>query len=88
MKSYHFADTPMARLRRLAQKIGVLSVLSIALIGNAYGFPNGGGLAGGGGNPPRVVTKMPYLKSQPVPRSVPACWLAAACCCFPTESGK
>jgi hypothetical protein len=37
MRSKHYGNTPMSWLRQLAREIGVVSVLSISLIGNAYG---------------------------------------------------
>ena len=47
MRSKHCGNTPMSWLRQLAREIGVVSVLSISLIGNAYG---GGGNQGNQGN--------------------------------------
>ena len=37
MRSKHYGNTPRSWLRQLAREIGVVSVLSISLIGNAYG---------------------------------------------------
>ena len=49
MRSKHYGNTPMSWLRQLAREIGVVSVLSISLIGNAYGG-NGTGQNGTGQN--------------------------------------
>lgn len=44
MRSKHYGNTPMSWLRQLAREIGIVSVLSISLIGNAYGgIDNGKG---------------------------------------------
>jgi len=42
MRSKHYGNTPMSWLRQLAREIGVVSVLSISLIGNAYGGTDNG----------------------------------------------
>ena len=42
MRSKHYSNTPMSWLRQLAREIGIVSVLSISLIGNAYGGNDNG----------------------------------------------
>jgi len=69
MRSKRYGNSPTSWLRQLAREIGVVSVLSISLIGNAYGgldngkgnggqnngHGNGGG-GGGGGGAPEIAT--------------------------------
>ena len=49
MRSKHYGNTPMSWIRQLAREIGVVSVLSISLIGNAYGGSRGSDSGNGNG---------------------------------------
>ena len=50
MRSKRYGNSPTSWLRQLAREIGVVSVLSISLIGNAYGGHDNGGGNGGHNN--------------------------------------
>ena len=57
MRSKHYGNAPMSWLRQLAREIGIVSVLSISLIGNAYGGQDGQGQNGQGHNAvPEIAT--------------------------------